>query len=218
MIFSIIVKFTAVIMAIVIHEVAHGYIAFRLGDNTAKFYGRLSLNPVKHIDVFGSLLLPGILILSGTGIVFGWAKPVPVNFSNFTKPRRDIFLVSIAGVVANLICAVASALIIRLISIMPNSLILYGFSVFLINFMMFNLVLAAFNLLPIPPLDGSKILASLMHNGALDDYANNNNLGMIILFGLIFVLPYAGNLIGVNLNFLGMYVSIFTNTLMKVLI
>ena len=101
-------------MAIVIHEFAHGYIAFKLGDNTAKFYGRLTLNPIKHIDILGSLLLPGILILSGTGIVFGWAKPVPVNFANFSQQRRDTFLVSIAGIAANLICAIIASFVIKI--------------------------------------------------------------------------------------------------------
>ena len=205
-------------MAIVIHEFAHGYVAFKLGDNTAKFYGRLSLNPIKHIDIFGSVVLPAMLILSGTGVVLGWAKPVPVNFSNFKKPRRDIFYVSFAGIFANLLCALVSGLLIKLISMMPASLILYGFSVFLMHFIMFNIVLAAFNLLPIPPLDGSKILASLIKNNAVAQYADNNKLGMMILFGLIFVLPYVGRVLGVNLNFLGWYFINFSKMITLVLI
>lgn len=148
------------IMSVVIHEVAHGYAAYRFGDMTARDAGRLTLNPLRHLDLFGSVILPALLILSHTGFVFGWAKPVPIDPRQFTSPRKGILVTAIAGILANVAIAVIFGLAIRiLVSVGVGNEALYG--IFgLIVFV--NLLLALFNLMPVPPLDGSKILFALL--------------------------------------------------------
>lgn len=118
---SLIVNFVPIILAIVLHELAHGYAAYRLGDNTAKIYGRLTLNPLKHVDLFGTILLPALLYFSQAGFMFGWAKPVPVNFNNLRRSKRDLIIVASAGIVTNLALAVVSAVLLKFISILPQS-------------------------------------------------------------------------------------------------
>lgn len=156
------------IMSVVIHEFSHGYMAYRLGDDTARLRGRLTLNPIKHLDLFGSIILPLSLILMKTGIVIGWAKPVPYNPNNLRNGRKGDFLVAISGVLANLIVAIIFGLVIRF---GPQlGLPLYLSNSFDINpiyniasiIVLTNLVLTLFNLVPVPPLDGSKILFSLL--------------------------------------------------------
>jgi Zn-dependent protease len=150
---TLLVSFGSLIGSIVIHEVAHGLVAERLGDETARRAGRLTLNPLKHLDVLGSLVIPAILIFSGSGIVIGWAKPVPIHPDRFDHPRVDEVTVALAGPIANLLVAVAGAILLRA-SGEPSSLI--GWLV--VPLIHLNLVLAVFNLLPLPPLDGSKLL------------------------------------------------------------
>ncbi len=150
------------IFSIVIHEVAHGYIAYRFGDMTAKEQGRLTLNPLSHLEWFGSVILPGILILSGTGFVFGWAKPVPFNPLRLKNQRSGTLAVASAGIVVNLFIATFFGLLMRIfvgqgvLDVTSSTYAILQVIVFL------NLVLALFNLMPIPPLDGSKILFSLL--------------------------------------------------------
>ncbi len=145
------------IMSVVIHEVAHGFAALKYGDETALHMGRLTLNPLKHIDIMGSIVIPLALILSGTGIVFGWAKPVPYNPNNLTDRRKGTLAVASAGIIVNLCVAVFFGLILRFL---PSEFI--AVSAILQAVVFINLVLAIFNLVPIPPLDGSKILFSLL--------------------------------------------------------
>jgi len=152
------------IMSVVIHEFAHGYTAYRLGDNTANASGRLTLNPIKHLDPFGSVILPLLLILTNAGFVIGWAKPVPYNPNNLRNVRKGTFLVSIAGILANIAIAVLFGILIRFAPMLgfplylSDGITLHPFYRISTIIVFMNLILAIFNLIPIPPLDGSKIL------------------------------------------------------------
>ena len=155
------------IMSVVIHEVAHGYSAYLLGDKTAYFKGRLTLNPLKHLDPFGSVILPLILILTNSGFVIGWAKPVPYNPNNLKKWKHSELVVAISGIVANLLMALLFSIIIRGamyfgLPVISDSLSLSPFYQITSIIVITNLVLAFFNLIPIPPLDGSKVLFALL--------------------------------------------------------
>jgi Zn-dependent protease len=149
------------IISVVAHEVAHGYVAFKFGDQTAKMAGRLTINPIPHLDLFGSILLPIILVVTNAGFLFGWAKPVPVNSANFAPEirKKALFFVSIAGIVVNLLIAFFFSMVIRSSAFiaLPSSIIeISALIVFL------NILLAVFNAVPVPPLDGSGILFSLL--------------------------------------------------------
>jgi Zn-dependent protease len=177
-----------VIFAITVHEVAHGWVAKKYGDNTASRLGRLTLNPVKHVDLFGTIIVPGLLLMTGTGFIFGWAKPVPVDASNFKRPLQDMAIVALAGPVSNLIMAFIWALIIRLgIFIGTNAeaislpLIYTGVAGISIN-----LVLAMINLLPIPPLDGSRILTGILPSYWAWQYNRLERYGFILLLVLLY--------------------------------
>ena len=184
----IVVWILPVIFAITVHEVAHGWVAKRYGDNTASALGRLTLNPIKHVDLFGTLIIPGLLLLSGTGFIFGWAKPVPVDARNFKNPLRDMAVVALAGPVSNFLMALGWALIARLgVSIGAQAeaislpLIYTGVAGISIN-----LVLALINLLPIPPLDGSRVLSGILPNYWAWQYNRLERFGFIILLALLY--------------------------------
>ncbi len=148
-------------MSVVIHEVSHGFVALRFGDKTALYAGRLTLNPLKHLDIFGSIILPAFLVLTHSPFLFGWAKPVPYNPNNLTNKKWGTVAVASAGILANLFIAVFFGLILRF-SI--NSAVSVNFVSIISSIILVNLGLAIFNLVPIPPLDGSKILFSLLPN------------------------------------------------------
>jgi len=184
----IVVWILPVIFAITVHEVAHGWVAKKYGDNTASRLGRLTLNPIKHVDLLGTVIVPGLLLMTGTGFIFGWAKPVPVDASNFKRPLQDMAIVALAGPVSNLIMALIWALIIRLgIFIGTNAeaislpLIYTGVAGISIN-----LVLAMINLLPIPPLDGSRILTGILPNYWAWQYNRLERYGFILLLVLLY--------------------------------
>jgi len=147
-----------VLFSIILHECAHGLAAERLGDPTARQAGRITLNPIPHLDPIGSILLPGIMLIIGSPILFGWAKPVPINPYNLNNPKRDMMWIGLAGPAANFVVALILALLARLLPISTNPLganiLLYGVAI--------NLLLGFFNLIPIPPLDGSRILTGLL--------------------------------------------------------
>ena len=181
------------IFAIVFHEVAHGLMARSLGDPTAEERGRLSLNPLRHVDPIGTVILPGILALVHLP-VFGWAKPVPVNFARLRHPRRDMMLVGAAGPGSNLIMAAIAAVVLGIVlrpfggAQEPGGVI--GFIVLnLFNFISINVFLALFNLLPIPPFDGSHIVEGLLPERLAHGYAKFRTVGMLIPIFLIIVLP-----------------------------
>ncbi|MGR8934265.1 MAG: site-2 protease family protein [Gammaproteobacteria bacterium] len=182
---KIVVWILPVLFAITAHEVAHGWMARRHGDNTAWMLGRLTLNPLKHIDPIGTLLLPGILLLSGAGFVFGWAKPVPVDARNLHNPKRDMAYVALAGPAANFLMALGWALISRIgvwIDAEAISLPLIYMGVAGISI---NLVLGLLNLLPIPPLDGSRILTALLPHYWAWQYNRFEQYGFMILLLLL---------------------------------
>ncbi len=170
------------IFSIVIHEVAHGYVALKNGDPTARILGRLTLNPIPHIDPIGTILLPLLLLFSGAGILFGWAKPVPVNPLNFRNYRRGEMTVSAAGPLSNLALAVLFSFVLHLglVNLGLMKMALWGVQI--------NIFLALFNLIPIPPLDGSHILAILLPRDLARVYAYLEPVGFI----LILVLFYTG--------------------------
>ncbi|MDO9105349.1 MAG: site-2 protease family protein [Methylovulum sp.] len=182
----IIIWILPVVFAITVHEVAHGWVAKKYGDNTASALGRLTLNPLKHIDWFGTVILPGLLLVTGTGFIFGWAKPVPVNARNFKKPLHDMAIVAAAGPIANLLMATAWALLARLgvtIGIEAVSLPLIYMGIAGISI---NLVLALVNLLPIPPLDGSRILTGFLPGRLAWQYNRLEPYGFYILIALLY--------------------------------
>ncbi len=181
----IVVWILPVVFAITVHEVAHGWVAKLYGDKTASFLGRLTLNPIKHIDILGTIIIPGILLLTFTGFVFGWAKPVPVDPRNFKNPRRDMAIVALAGPLSNLLMAIAWAFISRLgvwieIEVISLPLIYTGIAGITIN-----LVLALINLIPIPPLDGSRIVSGILPYKWAWYYNRLERFGFVILLLLL---------------------------------
>ncbi len=181
---SFIVNLPALFVALVVHEYAHGFVAHKLGDNTAKYMGRLTFNPLAHIDLFGTIILPLMLLLTSSPVVFGYAKPVPVNFYNLRNPKKDMIWVGLAGPLANFIVAALTFLIL-LTGFIGHS----GVLGFLVTVMIINLVLGVFNLIPIPPLDGSRILMGLLPRKLAVLYARITPMhGMIILIILLSIL------------------------------
>ncbi len=191
-----------VLLAITLHEAAHGFVAWRLGDDTAYRLGRVSANPFRHIDPFGTIILPGLLILSGSPFLFGYAKPVPVQFRNLRQPRRDSILVAAAGPAANLFLALASALAIRAVLVLPGEAQAWSGQT-LINSILLNVSLAVLNLLPIPPLDGSRVLLGLLPRPLAQAYAQLFRYGLFLVVGLILVPPLIGQMLGIDLNIIG---------------
>ena len=184
------------ILAVTLHEVAHGYAALKMGDHTARLAGRLTLNPIKHLDLFGSFLLPLVLKLSGSPIIFGYAKPVPVNYLNFREYRKGTLWVASAGVLANAILAVMSAALFQMLAATMASWTQSSFAllfVFLFQLLEYsviiNCILALFNLIPIPPLDGSRILAMLLPAPLRVHFSRLERFGMIIIFVLLLTGP-----------------------------
>lgn len=197
------------LFSVIVHEVMHGVVARRFGDHTAERAGRLTLNPIPHIDLFGTILLPGLLILTGSPILFGWAKPVPVNPLNFSNIRKGELMVSAAGILANFGMAIAAALIYHFLNGLPQS-----FPALLGSLLRFtitiNLVLGIFNLFPIPPLDGSKVLLSQLPYKLAKEYQKLESYGFIILLILLFI-PFGGT--SLLQAILGFFVEIFSNML-----
>lgn len=191
------------LFSVILHEVMHGYVALKFGDRTAENAGRLTLNPLPHIDPIGTILVPGLLILSGAGILFGWAKPVPVNPLNFSDLRKGELFVSAAGILANFSLAIVSAILYHFLNTVPTtpqlvlSLLRYAVEI--------NLLLGVFNLFPIPPLDGSKILLSQLPYHLAKEFEKIERYGFIIILILLTT--------GILTIFLSFLVGIFSKLL-----
>lgn len=181
----IVVWILPVIFAITVHEVAHGWVAKKKGDNTAFMLGRLTLNPIKHIDILGTIVVPGLLLISGTGMIFGWAKPVPVDSRHFKNPRKDMALVAIAGPVSNILMAIGWALLIRLAITIESEFVTLPLIYTGIAGISINLVLALINLIPIPPLDGSRVLSAFLPSKWAWRYNQIERYGFLILMALL---------------------------------
>ncbi|SKA23032.1 Zn-dependent protease (includes SpoIVFB) [Trichlorobacter thiogenes] len=197
---TISIIFVPIMFAVVCHEVAHGYVAWHFGDPTARMLGRLTLNPISHIDLMGTIIVPILLIISHVGILFGWAKPVPVVLENLRNPKRDMVWVAAAGPLTNIFIAVVSALVLRaifLFSSLPTLGLAQAMFVKPIILMLtysvhINLLLAVFNMFPIPPLDGGRILVGLLPHRQSVALAGLERYGFIILFLFVFVFPRLG--------------------------
>ena len=190
-----------VVTAITLHEAAHGWVALKLGDDTAQRMGRVSFNPARHIHPFGTLVLPGILLAMQAPFLFGYAKPVPVNFARLRQPKRDMIWVAAAGPGINLAMAYLSALLMYATILVPDVAGPWLFQN-LKNALVLNVVLAVFNMLPLPPLDGSRVVLGLLPPGLAVRYAKLERYGMAIIIGLLIVPPLIGAQIGMKLDLL----------------
>lgn len=206
------VSILPLLFAITVHEVAHGWMAQRLGDPTAKMLGRLSLNPIKHIDLIGTILVPGLLMLAG-GIIFGWAKPVPVTWENLRNPKRDMALVAAAGPVSNLLMALFWALVVKLALWLGPGMAWWAMPLAMMGIfgITINIMLAVLNLLPLLPLDGGRIVASWLPGPWSWQFSRLEPYGFIVLILLMMsgllgkiILPVSALLEGIIFNLFGL--------------
>lgn len=215
---TISIMLVPIMFAVVCHEVAHGFVAWRFGDPTARMLGRLTLNPIKHIDIIGTIAVPVFLVLSHSGILFGWAKPVPVTFENLRNPKRDMIWVSAAGPITNFVIAIVSALLLRSIVALGNPAFLEFSKITFIEPIIlmlaasvyFNLLLAIFNMIPLPPLDGGHVLMGLLPQRQAYAFAKLEKHGFLILIALLFILP---SLLGIDIFRLIIYPILYTGIL-----
>lgn len=176
---NVVFQIIILVFSVIIHEVSHGFMALAFGDKTAEYQGRLTLNPLKHLDPFGSIILPFLLYVTNAGFMIGWAKPVPYNPYNLKNPKIAEPLIAFAGPASNLLVAVIFGFIIRLIPLSPQLIMVFAYVVLI------NIILAIFNLVPIPPLDGSKILFSFIPGGRFVFSENAARYGLLILIVFI---------------------------------
>jgi Zn-dependent protease len=214
MIYTVSIWLLPVLIAITFHEAAHGYVARFLGDDTASRLGRVSLNPLRHIDPFGTILLPGLLLFARSPFLFGYAKPVPVNFRALRNPRIGMVLVAAAGPAMNIGLAIVAALSFHLLVYLPATMAQWA-ALNIQNAVIINVVLAVFNLFPLPPLDGGRIAVGLLPNVLARQLARLEPYGMMILIGLLILLPLLGAQFGVDLGFVSHLISSATDTVIR---
>jgi Zn-dependent protease len=205
------------IVAITFHEAAHGFVAYLFGDTTAWRQGRVSFNPLKHIDPFGTILLPALLMITHSPFLFGYAKPVPVNFRALRRPKLDLVFVAAAGPGMNLALALLSAALFHLVRLAPPEAADW-IGENLNNALIINVLLAVFNLLPIPPLDGGRILVGLLPDGPSRSLAALEHYGMIILLAALLILPALSAPTGLDLNFLWRFVARLTSDIVAAIL
>ena len=205
------------VVAITFHEAAHGFVAHLLGDNTAWKLGRVSFNPLKHIDPFGTILLPALLLLMRSPFLFGYAKPVPVNFRALRNPRRDMIWVAAAGPGMNLLLALLAALAFYLIDYAPAAAAIW-LAENLQNALVINVVLTIFNLIPLPPLDGGRIAVGVLPNALAIPLSRVEPYGMLLLIALLLFLPPLGTQLGLNLNFVSQIIGRASNAVIELIL
>ena len=205
------------IFAITFHEAAHAFVAYRLGDNTASELGRVSFNPLKHIDPFGTVILPGILLLSHSPFLFGYAKPVPVNFRALRNPRLGMVWVALAGPATNIALALSAAAAFHALPLVPTNAAQW-LADNLKNALIINVVLAVFNMLPIPPLDGGRVAVGLLPNVLAYPLSRLEPYGMLILIGILIILPLAGSQFGLNLDVISAILRTSTGYLIRLIL
>jgi Zn-dependent protease len=206
-----------VIIAVTFHEAAHGFVAHLLGDDTAWRLGRVSFNPLKHIDPVGTILLPGMLLLIGSPFLFGYAKPVPVNFRALRNPRRDMVLVAFAGPAMNITLAIVAALAFHIVGYLPPGGARW-LAANLRNALLINVVLAVFNMFPVPPLDGGRILLGVLPRALATPLARLEPYGIVILIAFFIVLPLLGRQLGIDLGFVSHVLAVSTGAIIDVIV
>jgi Zn-dependent protease len=206
-----------VLTAITLHEAAHGYVAERFGDDTARRLGRVSMNPLRHVDPFGTIILPALLMLSRAGFLFGYAKPVPVDFRKLNNPRRDMIFVAAAGPAINLVMALAAAFLYHGLGLFSPRVGAWLFAN-IGNAITLNVMLAVFNMLPIPPLDGGRVAVGLLPDALAYPLARLERVGIFVVLGALILLPMAGDAIGMDLDPVGDLLRAVVNTLVPLIL
>lgn len=206
-----------VLIAVTFHEAAHGWVAWRLGDDTAYSMGRVTFNPLAHIDPMGTILVPGMLVLTGAPFLFGWAKPVPVNFRALRRPKRDMVWVALAGPGINIALAIVAAALLHTVALFPVAAQEFV-RLNLGHAVLINVVLAVFNMFPLPPLDGGRVAVGLLPPALSQPLARLERWGFFIIIGAIFVVPYLGGLVGYDINIFSLIIGLPVSFLLDAIV